>query len=91
MTQPTLRFVNCLDATGLHRVAYWEWAGPSADAPVAVCVHGLSRQGRDFDVLAQALSALTFVMPQALPISGSAAAAGSDGSAGIAGRLPGDG
>jgi len=56
MTQPSLRFVNCLDATGLHRMAYWEWAGPAADAPVLVCVHGLSRQGRDFDALARALS-----------------------------------
>lgn len=37
-------------------MAYWEWAGPSADAPVLVCVHGLSRQGRDFDALARALS-----------------------------------
>lgn len=55
MTQPQLRFVNCLDATGLHRMAYWEWAGPSADAPVLVCVHGLSRQGRDFDALARAM------------------------------------
>ena len=57
MTQPDLRSVNCLDATGLHRMAYWEWAGPSVDAPVLVCVHGLSRQGRDFDTLARALSA----------------------------------
>lgn len=56
MTQPELRFVNCLDATGLHRMAYWEWAGPGADAPVLVCVHGLSRQGRDFDALARAMS-----------------------------------
>jgi len=56
MTQPDLRFVNCLDATGLHRMAYWEWAGPSADAPVLVCVHGLSRQGRDFDALARVMS-----------------------------------
>jgi pimeloyl-ACP methyl ester carboxylesterase len=56
MTQPHLRFVNCLDATGLHRMAYWEWAGPAPDAPVLVCVHGLSRQGRDFDRLAQAMS-----------------------------------
>jgi pimeloyl-ACP methyl ester carboxylesterase len=36
-------------------MAYWEWAGPSADAPVLVCVHGLSRQGRDFDALARAM------------------------------------
>jgi len=56
MTQPELRYVNCLDATGLHRMAYWEWAGPSVDAPVLVCVHGLSRQGRDFDALARAMS-----------------------------------
>jgi pimeloyl-ACP methyl ester carboxylesterase len=56
MSQPQLRFVNCLDATGLHRMAYWEWAGPSADAPVLVCVHGLSRQGRDFDALARSMS-----------------------------------
>lgn len=35
-------------------MAYWQWG--DADAPrVVVCVHGLSRQGRDFDVLAQAL------------------------------------
>ena len=37
-------------------MAWWQW-GPS-DAPhVVICVHGLSRQGRDFDVLAQALCA----------------------------------
>ena len=37
-------------------MAYWQWG--RADAPhVVLCVHGLSRQGRDFDVLAQALLA----------------------------------
>lgn len=37
-------------------MAYWQWG--AADAPrVVVCVHGLSRQGRDFDVLARALLA----------------------------------
>ena len=35
-------------------MAYWEW-GDALHPHVAVCVHGLSRQGRDFDVLAQAL------------------------------------
>jgi pimeloyl-ACP methyl ester carboxylesterase len=35
-------------------MAYWEWGDPLA-GPVIVCVHGLSRQGRDFDVVAQAL------------------------------------
>ena len=47
-------FVSCPDATGGHRMAYWQW-GDADSEHVAVCVHGLSRQGRDFDVLAQAL------------------------------------
>jgi pimeloyl-ACP methyl ester carboxylesterase len=35
-------------------MAYWAWG--ASDAPrTVICVHGLSRQGRDFDVLAQAL------------------------------------
>jgi pimeloyl-ACP methyl ester carboxylesterase len=37
-------------------MAYWQWGDPAA-AHVVVCVHGLSRQGRDFDTLAQALVA----------------------------------
>jgi pimeloyl-ACP methyl ester carboxylesterase len=37
-------------------MAYWQWGDVSAPHLV-VCVHGLSRQGRDFDVLAQALVA----------------------------------
>ena len=36
-------------------MAYWQWGDP-ANPHVLVCVHGLSRQGRDFDVLARALS-----------------------------------
>ena len=35
-------------------MAYWSWGNPSA-SHVVVCAHGLSRQGRDFDVLAGAL------------------------------------
>ena len=52
--QPRLNHVQCLDAKGLHRMAYWEW-GDAANPRVVVCVHGLSRQGRDFDTLARAL------------------------------------
>lgn len=39
-------------------MAYWEWnATGRPDHPhVIVCVHGLSRQGRDFDTLARVLS-----------------------------------
>ena len=56
MADPTLNFVSCPDAAGSHRMAYWQW-GDAAAAHTVVCVHGLSRQGRDFDVLAQALVA----------------------------------
>jgi pimeloyl-ACP methyl ester carboxylesterase len=56
MHEPRLNHVQCLDPQGLHRMAYWEWGDP-ANAKVLVCVHGLSRQGRDFDALARAMSA----------------------------------
>lgn len=52
--EPRLNHVQCLDGRGLHRMAYWEWGAP-ANPRVLVCVHGLSRQGRDFDTLARAL------------------------------------
>ncbi len=52
----TLNYVSCPDAAGGHRMAYAQWGDPQA-AHVLVCVHGLARQGRDFDVLAQALLA----------------------------------
>ena len=56
MPEPTLNYVSCPDPSGGHRVAYWQWG--DAQAPhVIACAHGLSRQGRDFDVLAQALIA----------------------------------
>src|SRR6478609_6674194 len=56
MMQPRLDHVTCLDSRGLHRMAYWEW-GERDNPRVLVCVHGLSRQGRDFDTLARALRA----------------------------------
>ena len=56
MNEPQLRRVQCLGASGLHRMAYWQWerAGGAGDR-VLVCAHGVSRQGRDFDVLARAM------------------------------------
>lgn len=40
-----------------RRMAYWNWpaAADGDTGHVVVCVHGLSRQGRDFDVLARRL------------------------------------
>jgi pimeloyl-ACP methyl ester carboxylesterase len=39
---------------GFHRVAYTEWGHASQQPPV-ICVHGLIRNGRDFDDLSLAL------------------------------------
>ncbi|HTZ80721.1 MAG TPA: alpha/beta hydrolase [Stellaceae bacterium] len=49
------RRLSCLGPHGFHRMTYYEWAGP-AGAPTVLCVHGLTRNGRDFDDLAQALT-----------------------------------
>jgi pimeloyl-ACP methyl ester carboxylesterase len=45
-----------LSLTGFHEVAYVDWGPVHAGVPV-VCVHGLSRQARDFDYLAAHLAA----------------------------------
>ena len=52
---PRKSSVNCVTLSGFHRMAYVEWGDPQ-NPRVLVCVHGMSRSGRDFDVLAQALA-----------------------------------
>ncbi|KAA3653801.1 MAG: alpha/beta hydrolase [Proteobacteria bacterium] len=49
------RTVQCASAHGLHQMAYTEWGDP-ANPKVLLCVHGLTRNGRDFDFLAAALA-----------------------------------
>ncbi|MEM7408249.1 MAG: alpha/beta hydrolase [Pseudomonadota bacterium] len=44
-----------LGPEGFHRVAYREWGDPDNDN-VLLCVHGISRNGRDFDNVAEALA-----------------------------------
>ena len=56
MTDPKLNYLPCADSGPGHRLAYWEWGAAEA-SHVVVCAHGLSRQGRDFDVLARTLVA----------------------------------
>ena len=53
---PELAFIPCHTAAGTfsHRMGYWLW-GDATAAHVVLCVHGLSRQGRDFDTLCRAL------------------------------------
>ena len=48
--------ISGLSLTGYHQIAYTDW-GPQGAAVPVMCVHGLTRQGRDFDFLAQRLAA----------------------------------
>jgi pimeloyl-ACP methyl ester carboxylesterase len=56
-TLPVLDSVHCMNLSpadpGGHALAYWRWGAERAPRTL-VCVHGLSRVGRDFDVLANA-------------------------------------
>ncbi|HEV3008311.1 MAG TPA: alpha/beta hydrolase [Burkholderiales bacterium] len=54
--EPRRRSLLCASPAGLHRIAYREWGDPR-NREVLVCVHGLTRSGRDFDELARALCA----------------------------------
>ena len=47
--------VQCLNPTGLHKMHYTDW-GAHDNPRIVVCVHGLSRNCRDFDALAQTLA-----------------------------------
>ena len=47
--------VLSLDPHGFHHMRYVEWGDP-ANPRVLVCVHGLTRNARDFDFLAERLS-----------------------------------
>lgn len=48
-------FVLGLSSKGFHRIHYTDWGDPGAEQ-IVICVHGLTRNGRDFDFLAQALA-----------------------------------
>jgi pimeloyl-ACP methyl ester carboxylesterase len=47
--------VKCLSSAGFHHMAYVEWGDPG-NPKVLVCVHGLTRCGRDFDFWRESLA-----------------------------------
>ncbi|MDZ7589225.1 MAG: alpha/beta hydrolase [Rubrivivax sp.] len=51
---PRLLHLRCMSLAGFHRLAVWHWPAPGNAVPV-VCVHGLTRNARDFDTLAREL------------------------------------
>jgi len=66
LSAPRSRHINALSPHGFARVAYHEWGKP--DNPrVVICVHGLARTGRDFDVLGEAMAATHRVLAVDLP------------------------
>ena len=67
MLEPSLEFVTCPDPQGGHRMAYWQWGQPDS-GHVVLCVHGLTRQGRDFDFLAQGLCQQASKLGQSLRV-----------------------
>ena len=57
--------VTYLLGTRFYKMAYVEFGNPAA--PAVLCVHGLTRTGRDFDPLAEALSDRFHVICPDLP------------------------
>lgn len=55
MSAPRVKSIACASPGGLHRMAYYDWGDPD-NPDIVLCVHGLTRTGRDFDVLAERLS-----------------------------------
>jgi len=53
--QPALKQLSVLGHGGFRKLGYAEWGSPKAGRTV-ICVHGVSRNGRDFDRLASALA-----------------------------------
>lgn len=47
-------YLNGLNSRGFHRLHYTDWGDP-ANSRAVICVHGLTRNCRDFDALAEAL------------------------------------
>jgi pimeloyl-ACP methyl ester carboxylesterase len=65
-TEPRRNRFRSLSPHGFHQVVYFEWGDP-LNMRVVVCVHGVGRNARDFDVLAEALSATHRVLAIDMP------------------------
>jgi pimeloyl-ACP methyl ester carboxylesterase len=65
-TLPRRHDLPSLSPHGFHRVAYYEWGDPG-NPRVVICVHGLGRNGRDFDVLGETLAPTHRVLAVDMP------------------------
>ena len=64
--EPRRNAFSSLSPHGFHRVVYFEWGEP-AQSRVVMCVHGVGRNARDFDVLGEALSSTHRVLAVDMP------------------------
>ncbi|HEY2816795.1 MAG TPA: alpha/beta hydrolase [Casimicrobiaceae bacterium] len=71
-TAPRERQLLGLSPHGFHRVIYYEW-GVADNPNVVICVHGVGRNARDFDVLAEVLSSTHRVLAVDMPGRGKSA------------------
>src|SRR4030095_11450032 len=65
-TSPRRFEFNSLSPHGFHRVVYYEW-GDAGNARVVVCVNGVGRNGRVFDVLGEARAQMHHVLAIDMP------------------------
>ena len=65
-TEPRRRSFSSLSPHGFHRVVYFEWGDPF-NPRVAICVHGVGRNARDFDVFAETLASTHRVLAVDMP------------------------
>jgi pimeloyl-ACP methyl ester carboxylesterase len=54
-TRHSIPVPNTVGAEGTHDIVFYDWGNPDATR-VTICVHGLTRNARDFDMLAEALA-----------------------------------
>lgn len=50
---PVSKRVRCLNPDGFHNLNYYTWSKPKKKCETLMCVHGLTRNGRDFDYFAR--------------------------------------
>ena len=60
----------CLGPHGFYKLAYSRWTPHDVGGPPVVCIHGLTRNGRDFDTLGERLAHHRFVVAPDMPDRG---------------------
>lgn len=60
------RSLTCLASRSFYRLAYLDWQSTGSGRPI-FCLHGLTRNGRDFDFLAEQLSSQRRVICPDMP------------------------